>query len=84
MSAHLLEYLLLTGSALFIAVNPLAVVPAFLSMTHNDSPEVRARIAARACLAAGTILALFALAGTWILRWFACRCPPSRSRGVSC
>lgn len=75
MNAHLLEYVLLTGSALFIAVNPLAVVPAFLSMTHNDSPEVRARIAARACIAAGTILALFALAGTWILRWFGLSLP---------
>jgi len=30
--------------------NPLAMVPAFLAMTHNDSPEVRARIAVRACL----------------------------------
>ena len=75
MSALLIEYILLTGSALFIAVNPLAVVPAFLAMTHNDSPEVRARIAMRACLAAGVVLSLFAVAGTWILRWFGLSLP---------
>jgi multiple antibiotic resistance protein len=74
-SALLIEYILLTGSALFIAVNPLAVVPAFLAMTHNDSPEVRARIAMRACLAAGVVLSLFAVAGTWILRWFGLSLP---------
>jgi len=71
----LIKYILLTGSALFIAVNPVAVVPAFLAMTHNDSPEVRARIAMRACFAAGAVLALFALAGTWILRWFGLSLP---------
>src|SRR5512137_2947297 len=75
MNASLIEYILLTSSALFIAVNPLAVVPAFLAMTHNDSAEVRARIAARACVAAGAVLALFALAGTWILRWFGLSLP---------
>ena len=75
MNASLIEYLLLTSSALFIAVNPLAVVPAFLAMTHNDSAEVRARIAVRACLTAGAVLALFALAGTWILRCFGLSLP---------
>ena len=75
MSALLIEYILLTGSALFIAVNPLAAVPAFLAMTHNDSPEMRARIAMRACLAAGVVLSLFAVAGTWILRWFGLSLP---------
>jgi len=34
MNASLIEYILLTSSALFIAVNPLAVVPAFLAMTE--------------------------------------------------
>jgi multiple antibiotic resistance protein len=75
MNASLIEYILLTSSALFIAVNPLAVVPAFLAMTHNDSAEVRARIAVRACFAAGAVLAVFALAGTWILRCFGLSLP---------
>ena len=44
-------------------------------MTHNDSPELRARIAAKACVAAGAVLGLFALAGTWILRWFGLSLP---------
>jgi multiple antibiotic resistance protein len=75
MNASLIEYFLLTSSALFIAVNPLAVVPAFLAMTHNDSAEVRARIAVRACFTAGAVLALFALGGTWILRCFGLSLP---------
>jgi len=75
MSTALIEYMLLTSSALFIAVNPVAVVPAFLAMTHNDSPEVRGRIAVLACVVAGAVLALFGLAGTWILRWFGLSLP---------
>lgn len=75
MNTSIIEFILMAASALFIAVNPLAVVPAFLSMTHNESAEVRARIAALACIAAGVVLALFALAGTWILRWFGLSLP---------
>ena len=75
MNPSLIEYFLLTGSALFIAVNPLAVVPAFLSMTHGDDPEVRTRFAALACGAAGVVLTVFALAGGWILRWFGLSLP---------
>lgn len=52
-----------------------------MSMTHNDSPEVRARTAAGACAAAGTNLALFALAGTWILRWFGLSLPAIQIAG---
>jgi len=69
-SSPLIEYILLAASALFISVNPLAVVPAFLSMTEGDSPQTRARIAMVASLTAGAILVFFAVAGTWILRWF--------------
>jgi multiple antibiotic resistance protein len=75
------EYILLTASALFISVNPIAVVPTFLSMTHNDSPELRSRIAAKASLAAGMVLAFFALAGTWVLKLFGLSLPAIQIAG---
>ncbi len=75
------EYSLLTASALFISVNPLAVVPAFLSMTHDDAPELRSRIAAKASLAACLVLGLFALAGTWLLKLFGLSLPAIQIAG---
>ncbi len=80
-SASLLEYMLLTVSALFISVNPIAVVPAFLAMTHEDVPPVRARIALKASLAAGLFLAFFAIAGTWILKLFGLSLPAIQIAG---
>ncbi len=79
--ASLQEYILLAASALFISVNPLAVVPAFLAMTHDDTPEVRSRIAATASLAAGLVLAFFALAGTWVLKLFGLSLPAIQIAG---
>jgi multiple antibiotic resistance protein len=82
MNSHpLFEYILLTVSALFIAVNPLAVVPAFLAMTEGDSPAERTRIAGVATFAAGLILAFFALAGTWILKLFGLSLPAIQIAG---
>jgi multiple antibiotic resistance protein len=82
MNSHpLIEYIVLTASALFIAVNPLAVVPAFLAMTCDESAATRARIAAMATLAAGAVLFFFAVAGTWILRWFGLSMPAIQIAG---
>src|SRR5436309_3139272 len=39
------EYILLAGSSLFVIVDPLATVPAFLAMTPIDPPEQRIRLA---------------------------------------
>ena len=80
-SASLIEYILLTASALFISVNPVAVVPAFLAMTQDDSPELRAKIAAKASLAAGLVLGFFALAGTWVLKLFGLSLPAIQIAG---
>lgn len=77
----LAEYVFLAVSALFISINPLSVVPAFLAMTHDDTPAVRARIAAMASLAAGIVLAFFALAGTWILKLFGLTLPAIQIAG---
>ncbi len=41
----LLEYILLAMSSLFVIVDPLAVVPAFIAMTPDNSPAERIRMA---------------------------------------
>ena len=41
----LAEYSLLAFSTLFVVVNPIAVVPAFITMTPNNRPEAQLRMA---------------------------------------
>ncbi len=60
-SINLPEYTLLAASSLFVIVDPVAMVPAFLAMTPNDTVEQRARTAKVACcVAAGCC---------WRFRW---------------
>lgn len=67
-------------SILFV-VDPLAAIPAFLSMTVDDPPEKRHRMALKASLAAGLILALFATAGGMVFRLFGITLPAFRIAG---
>ena len=53
---------------LFVVVDPIGLSPIFLSITHGLPLHVRRRLAWRACLIAGLILAGFALGGDWLLR----------------
>jgi multiple antibiotic resistance protein len=64
----LTEYILLAVSSLFVILDPLASVPAFLAMTPNDNPEQRLRIARVACSVAGGVLLLFACTGQAIFK----------------
>jgi len=64
----LIEYILLAFSSLFVIVDPIAVVPAFIAMTPNDPPAAQLRMARLACLVAAGVLILFALAGKWIFK----------------
>jgi multiple antibiotic resistance protein len=64
----LAEYTLLAVSSLFVTVDPIAIVPAFIAMTPNDPPTAQLRMARLACLVAAGILMLFALAGKWIFK----------------
>ena len=64
----MIEYAVLTFGSLFAIVDPLAVVPAFLAMTQRDSIVSRRRMARRACLVCGLVMALFAVLGPAIFR----------------
>ena len=60
------EYGVLAFSSLFVIVDPLATVPAFLAMTARYTLSQRLRMARVACCVAFLILSGFALAGQWL------------------
>ena len=63
---NLTEYILFAFSSLFVIVDPIAVVPAFIAMTPNDSPAGQLRMARLACLVAAGVLMFFALGGAFV------------------
>ncbi|MFM7100658.1 MAG: MarC family protein [Verrucomicrobiota bacterium] len=64
----LAEYTLLALSSLFVILDPIATVPAFLAMTVDDPPEARVRMAKTACLVASGLLLVFAVVGNALFR----------------
>jgi multiple antibiotic resistance protein len=67
---RLLEFVLLASSSLFVIMDPIALIPAFLAMTPTDSPRERARMAALACWVSAAILLFFAVTGEKLFRLF--------------
>ena len=57
------EYALFAFSSLFVIVDPVAAVPAFIAMTSHDTVAQRLRMARVACLAMVGLLTGFALVG---------------------
>ncbi len=72
---NLPEYILLAASSLFVIVDPLATVPAFLAMTPKDTPEQRIKMARLACCVAACVLIIFAAAGKWIFKFLGITMP---------
>ena len=68
-------YILLAATSLFVIVDPLATVPAFLAMTPNDTPEQRERTAKLACFTMAVVLMVFACAGTSFFKVFGITMP---------
>jgi multiple antibiotic resistance protein len=71
----LLEYILLASSSLFVIIDPLATVPAFLAMTPTDTPEDRIKMARLACCVSAGVLIVFSLAGKWIFKFLGITMP---------
>ena len=65
----LLEFTLLAFGSLFVIVDPIAVVPGFLAITPNDTPEQRERMARMASFVMAGVLLAFALLGKWIFQF---------------
>jgi len=71
----LLAYIALAASSLFVIVDPLAVVPAFLAMTPNDTVEQRIRTARLACCVAAGVMLVFSFAGQIIFKFMGITMP---------
>lgn len=71
----LIEYTLLAFSSLFVIIDPIATVPAFLAMTPTDTPQQRARMAGLACWIAAGVLLVFSFAGKWIFKFLGITMP---------
>ena len=71
----LLEYALFAFGSLFVIVDPLATVPAFLAMTPQDTPEQRSKMAGLACFVMVIVLLTFAVAGEIIFKFFGITMP---------
>lgn len=69
------EYILLATSSLFVIIDPLATVPAFLAMTPTDTPEQRIKMARLACWVAAGVLVTFAVAGKYIFKFLGITMP---------
>jgi multiple antibiotic resistance protein len=67
--------------SIFFIVDPLAAIPAFLTMTEHDTPAKRAAMAAKASIATVAILVLFASAGGLIFKFFGITLPAFRIAG---
>jgi multiple antibiotic resistance protein len=67
-------------SVLFL-VDPVAVIPAYLAFTRNDTLAHRRRTATVACFVAGVALLIFAAGGDVILRAFGITLPAFRIAG---
>ena len=71
----LFEYILLAASSLFVIVDPVASIPAFLAMTPTDTPEQRIKMARLACCVMAGVLFTFAIAGKLIFQFLGITMP---------
>jgi len=76
-----MDILLATFTALFTVVNPFGAMPVFLSLTQDDTAAHRNQQALRACLYMALILAVFFLAGQYVLNFFGLRLHDIRIAG---
>ena len=64
MADELLKFFVL----FFVIVEPISLVPLFAALTEGADESFRRRMALRAVLVAGMVLALFAVGGAWFLQ----------------
>jgi len=77
----MIEFVLLAFSSLFVIVDPIAAVPAFLAMTPTDTPTQRIKIAGLACAVTAGMLIVFAWVGNYIFRFLGITMPAFQMAG---
>ncbi len=75
------EFLVSALVTLLVVVDPVGLVPSFLTTTNGLPATLRRRVAVRACLIAGAILIGTALIGDWLLRQLGITLPAFRIAG---
>lgn len=75
------KVILLSFITLITMVNPLAVVPAFVTLTDRVSRAGRARVALVAAAACIVVLTFFLMAGNWLFQFFGITVPAFQIMG---
>ena len=78
---ELAQFTLVAFTSILFLVDPIAVIPAYLAFTRNDTANHRRRTARVACVVAGIALLIFAAGGDLILRAFGITLPAFRIAG---
>ena len=76
-----LQFALVTLTSVLFIVDPIAVIPTYLVITQDETPEQRRNTAWRACVAAALIMIVFGVAGRLIFRLFGITLPAFRIAG---
>jgi len=76
-----IQYVLHTFVAIFVIVDPFAVVPVYLALTDRFSPEGIAHTRKKASVVAFSVLAVFALTGLGIFKLFGVTLPAFQIAG---
>jgi len=79
--ASVVKFSLIAFTSIFFLVDPFAVIPAFLTMTADDSPASRREVARRAAWTCFLVLTLFALTGSLIFKAFGITLPAFKIAG---
>ena len=77
----LIEYILLASTSLFVIVDPLATIPAFLAMTALDTVADRIRMARLACFVSCGVLVGFVLGGERLFHFLGITMPAFKIAG---
>jgi len=75
------KVILLSFITLLTMVNPLAVIPSFVTLTDGISMRVRARVALVAAIACICVLTIFLIAGNWVFQFFGITVPAFQIMG---
>lgn len=75
------QFALVTFTSILFIVDPIAVVPSYLVITGDQTPEGRRATARRACIAAAAIMLAFAIGGQYIFKAFGITLPAFRIAG---
>jgi len=78
---NLLEFSFVALTSIFVLVDPIAAVPAFLIITANDDTQYRQHMARRAAWTCLVVLCSFAVAGTLIFKLFGITLPAFKIAG---